>query len=281
LFHRKLQVDAVIATNDGYYGTDSFPEPKLPPGIHQITYLIESPCHTGSARLGINNAWIAGYSRSSDIPISYGNFIKINETLQSSPKPNRKQVVALISNCFMVKNNRMGYITELKKYIGVDVYGKCGDLKCPDQNCLDYLRSNYKFYLAFENCNCDDYITEKFYANSQGMISIVMGAPRENYESFNLPKKSFIHVDDFSSPEELAKYLLFLDKDDEAYGQYFRWGSDQVGVEFLEDFFCRTCALLYYSDFIKPNPWPSTSTRWGDINECLANGQWNYKMKVV
>jgi hypothetical protein len=34
--------------------------------------------------------------------------------------------------------------------------------------CLDILDTKYKFYLAFENSNCQDYITEKFFVNGLG-----------------------------------------------------------------------------------------------------------------
>ena len=56
----------------------------------------------------------------------------------------------------------------------VDVYGKCGKLKCGrgesvqqqiiDTNTrCDETISHYKFYLAFENTLCPDYVTEKFF----------------------------------------------------------------------------------------------------------------------
>jgi len=50
--------------------------------------------------------------------------------------------------------------------VQVDIYGKCGQLSCPrsdDQRCLELLERDYKFYLSFENSNCDEYITEKFW----------------------------------------------------------------------------------------------------------------------
>jgi hypothetical protein len=44
-----------------------------------------------------------------------------------------------------------------------------GPLKCrrsEENYCFDLLNRNYKFYLAFENSNCLDYITEKFWLNA-------------------------------------------------------------------------------------------------------------------
>ena len=48
-----------------------------------------------------------------------------------------------------------------------------------------------------------------------------MGARLEDYERTS-PYKSFLHVDQFSGPKELAKYLLELDKDDDLYNTYFQ-----------------------------------------------------------
>jgi len=65
----------------------------------------------------------------------------------------------------------MHYAKELSKFIQVDIYGACGSLRCPrsqSQTCFDMLDEDYKFYLAFENSNCKDYITEKFFVNGLG-----------------------------------------------------------------------------------------------------------------
>ncbi|KAA0202650.1 hypothetical protein HAZT_HAZT005733 [Hyalella azteca] len=78
-------------------------------------------------------------------------------------------------------NNRYKYVAELQKYLAVDVYGECGPLKCPGHywtNC-DKL-DDYKFYLAFESSNCDEYLTEKVWWNAlhKSAVPVVMGPPR-------------------------------------------------------------------------------------------------------
>ena len=70
------------------------------------------------------------------------------------------------SNC-NAGNKRHNYVYELEKYVNVDVYGLCG-ISCPkndvgEERCYDQLDNDYRFYLAFENSNCKDYVTEKVY----------------------------------------------------------------------------------------------------------------------
>jgi hypothetical protein len=54
------------------------------------------------------------------------------------------------------------------------------------------------------------------------LVPIVMGARPEDYAR-SAPYHSYIHVDDFESPKELASYLHKLDQDDNLYNEYFRW----------------------------------------------------------
>ena len=53
-----------------------------------------------------------------------------------------------------------------------------------------------------------------------------MGARPEDYAKV-APHNSFIHVDQFSSPQHLAEFLLELDRDDEKYNQYFQVSCKQ------------------------------------------------------
>ena len=90
-------------------------------------------------------------------------------------------------------------------------------------NCTRNLRS-YKFYLALESTQCDDYITEKFWDNCllNGVVPVVYGGRKEAYDRL-APPRSFIHVGDFPSVRELADYLKMLDNRNDLYEEFFAW----------------------------------------------------------
>ena len=64
-----------------------------------------------------------------------------------------------------------------------------------------------------------------------------MGARLEEYQAV-APHNSFIHVDQFKGPKELAEYLDQLDKDDDLYNEYF-----QGGPQFSSMFFMFLCSV--------------------------------------
>ena len=70
-----------------------------------------------------------------------------------------------VSHC-ATQARRELYAKKLKKYVDVDIYGKCGKLKCPrakEDQCFKDMEAQYLFYLSFENSVCEDYVTEKFF----------------------------------------------------------------------------------------------------------------------
>jgi len=74
------------------------------------------------------------------------------------------------------------------------------------------------------------------------VVPVVMGAPRADYERA-APPGSFIHVDDFESPRQLAEHLRAVAGDRDRYNSYFRW---QGAGEYIDTkFWCRLCALLH------------------------------------
>jgi alpha-1,3-fucosyltransferase len=65
-------------------------------------------------------------------------------------------VAALISNCGG-QSQRLLLIRNLKRYIDVKVYGRCGE-PCPSNvDCREFIGKHYYFFLSFENSLCMEY----------------------------------------------------------------------------------------------------------------------------
>ncbi|KAM4019942.1 3-galactosyl-N-acetylglucosaminide 4-alpha-L-fucosyltransferase FUT3-like [Anomaloglossus baeobatrachus] len=163
------------------------------------------------------------FRHDSDIFTPYGHIESLREP-QNVTIPEKSKLVCWVVSSWYPGIRRIAYYQELRKHISVDVYG--AQHKRLDNEDFNSTIAQYKFYLAFENFNYPDYITEKLWANAlgSGTVPVVLGTSRENYERF-VPGDAFIHVDDFPTAKELAAYLLELDKDDEKYRKYFNWRS--------------------------------------------------------
>lgn len=162
--------DALLISEMSYFNwLEYLPKPK-----HQlwIAQHWESAVHdrivTWLVRRYIN--WTVSYRRDSTIAIGYSKYAHTMNADSSRQvidysAGKTKQVAWLVSNCY-AKNNRLEYAHELAKYIDVDIYGACGSLSCDrtgPESCHNRLVKYYRFFLAFENSNCKDYITEKLY----------------------------------------------------------------------------------------------------------------------
>lgn len=115
--------------------------------------------------------WSMTYRMDSDVPVPYGRTVLLPVDQQGEEYTDMYQRKPLnishMGSYCSGNNNRIKYIKELQKSIHVDRYGSCGTLKCPGHFRKDCLSLNqYKFYLAFENSNCDEYITEKVKAHA-------------------------------------------------------------------------------------------------------------------
>ncbi|CAF2602375.1 unnamed protein product [Rotaria sp. Silwood2] len=163
----------------------------------------------------------------SNLSLSYKTKIQYERQLNiKSLKSKKKPIAWIVSNCITF-SQREKYVENLKKFIQVDIYGKCG-ISCSKEN-NDQCNINldeYYFYLAFENTRCNSYITEKFWNiisdNTHRLVPIVMGANDNDYERI-APKQSYIHVNNYKTPENLAKYLNYLINDPEKYLKYLQW----------------------------------------------------------
>ncbi|KAG0725399.1 Alpha-(1,3)-fucosyltransferase C [Chionoecetes opilio] len=87
--------------------------------------------------------------------------------------------------------------------------------------CMEMVGKTYKFYLAFENSLCRDYVTEKFFGSLwANVVPVVYG--KGNYSAI-APPHSYIDALAFPNATSLANYLIYLDGNDTAYNEYFRW----------------------------------------------------------
>ena len=184
------------------------------------------------------------YMRDSDIYHPYGFYLPLNHSELSPPssinhaKGKSRLAVWTCSGHGQIVNERklrVLYVRQLKKHIPIDVYGKSAiyfhqpslkdkcikDKAYGTPDCRSLLQ-NYKFFLAFENMNCEDYITEKYWCTplELGLVPVVMGGA--DYKALAIPG-SYINVMDFPSIKKLAEYLIFLDQNDDEYNRYFEW----------------------------------------------------------
>ncbi|KAL3888197.1 hypothetical protein ACJMK2_000574 [Sinanodonta woodiana] len=128
------------------------------------------------------------------------------------------------------------FFYELQKHgLETEILGKCGlgkictEFKNDNLNyiCLQDQLGRYKFYIAFENRFCRDYITEKFWLSlSRNQVPIV--AWKFNATGI-VPPGSCINIFDFHSVRSAAEYIL---------SRRFKIGGDLCNL-------CKMCKELH------------------------------------
>ena len=111
-------------------------------------------------------------------------------------------------------------------HIRVDSFGGClnnaqsAQAQARDKSNAD-LYASYKFVLAIENSNCEDYVTEKLIdALSSTAVPIVASRDgKPDYRRF-APRHSYINIYDYKSAKELADHLNYLSNNETAYNEY-------------------------------------------------------------
>lgn len=120
-----------------------------------------------------NYDWNLDFTRAFDD--EFAAPLSISTKTRTGRDLNQAAVAAFISNCGAV-SPRLEMLEELQKYIPVDSFGRCAHNKdVPDhwhaekdlsrgvliqKNTI--LKNRYKFLLAFENQEIEDYVTEKY-----------------------------------------------------------------------------------------------------------------------
>jgi hypothetical protein len=234
-----------------------------------IMFSLEPPAHVADMSLFSNYFnWTMTYRSDSDFVIPYGDTIPLESAPVSEEEsrilmknyseinPSRgktKLAVWSVSNC-KAESNRQGYVELLSKFIPIDIVSstKCGGKnsislcsRSSRSSCYDTIEKTYKFYFAFENAICKDYVTEKFFdIFHRNIVLVVLGGA--DYSSI-APRHSYINALDYT-PHQLADYLKLLDKDDKLYADYFWWKPYYRIIqqkERIKKSFCDLCEALH------------------------------------
>lgn len=156
-------------------------------------------------------------------------------------KTKKAPVFWFVSHC-ETAGRRENFVKELRKYVDIDIYGKCGSYfentlpdPCPkgsSPDCMADLMNSYKFYLSFENSLCDDYISEKYWKLYKpqemfkvNLLPITRGATEEQFKKVTFPN-SYLNAYDFKSPKELGETMSYLNRNATAFLEYFEWKRD-------------------------------------------------------
>ena len=218
--------------------------------------------------------WTITFKTDSDFPIPYGSYVRLPST-ESPPTlidfaaSKSKFVMWTVSHCGTIREK---YVKKLLNYINVDIYGKCSYIYGQDNHCsrssdCEDIFEPYKFTLAFENGVCTDYITEKFWiALQRNSVPIVLA--KDYYSADVVPPGSFISVQDFPSVKALAKYLLYLNKNDIAYNEYFSWKKKFASNGIYDSVACKVCDALH-DECLKPKVYYDIfKTFWNEDIDC-------------
>ncbi|RIB11691.1 Glycosyltransferase Family 10 protein [Gigaspora rosea] len=177
----------------------------------------------------------------------------------------------MASNCDS-QNNRDDYVKKLMQHITVHSFGQClhnqevpddirdkyglekGDAAYWKKYMYELKRDvlmRYKFVLAFENSNCEGYVTEKVYDPLLiDAIPIYMGATDiDDY----VPPHSIIKVTDFKNVEDLANYINEVANNQTLYDSYFEWKKDKTYKSFCK--ICRQSEESIFCRFLERAVW--------------------------
>ncbi|KAL7295567.1 hypothetical protein TKK_0011207 [Trichogramma kaykai] len=290
------KADAVLFHLQRLEGRASLPTERRHPRQRWVFLTDESPPHTfpssrGSAADlaeydGLFN-WSMSYRLSSDVPVPYGRTRfdrsgRLDEATLSAPGAKSKLVAILGSNC--AASERWEYVRELQSLLRsdeLDVLGRCNGANrtaCPGHFETDCpALGRYKFYLAFENSRCREYLSEKtwWHGFAKGAVPVVMGPPRSELEPI-LPPDSFMHVDDFAGPSSLVDYMRYLSgQPGEIERRFHAWRKRGYRVLQEHGYFgapsrhyCRLCHALNFND---PRPKVYLNMRKLGANDCAAS----------
>ena len=250
---------------------ESFPKEKRPDGQIWIYIQTEPPPSKNPIAervqkyplfyLGMRNSfnWTLTYSRNADIYLPYGilklkpNAATLNRDYVKIAQSKTKDALFIVSHC-RTPSRREEYAEILKQYISVDILGKCGQkwdcnhrYPLANDSCFDILNNTYRYYLAFENKLCREYISDRFFETfDYDILEVVRGADL-SYRPIDIDPKAYISASDFQNVHALGKYLQVLSKNVTEYANLLEHKDKYTNFPFLPLFkqsMCDVCKRL-------------------------------------
>ncbi|XP_075982444.1 alpha-(1,3)-fucosyltransferase C-like [Anticarsia gemmatalis] len=210
--------------------------------------------------------WTWTYKLNSDIPHPFFNIYgdkktvvgprngmkwieKMNRAGHNTKTKHKNKAVAWVLTKCKLKTKHQDFITELRNELKgynytLDIFGPCGQLKCPDNNvakCHKKVEKNYFFQLILEEFMSDDYVTDNIVtAMSHFTIPIVLGAG--DYRNF-LPPGSYLNAQAFDM-KKLGALIDYLIKNVDMYEYFFDWRNHYYFKTNPRSLVCDLCKKL-------------------------------------
>lgn len=169
-----------------------------------------------------------------DIPFLYfdHDFIERSYSLKIPSKEEfdkMKDIIFISSNCNEQERNE--FVKRLDKVIKVDSRGVCmNNAPLIEGNWLmiePQVMNQYKFYIGFDKDLNSQYVSEKF---QTGFLMNSVPLYRGTKRAFDYApgENSFIHIDDFTTPEDFGMFLKNISNDYNLWKKYFNYRLNEM-----------------------------------------------------
>ena len=252
--HEANRSDAVIFL---YWVTRQVPKFQRPRGQVWIMNQFEAPpAYTKVPSLRKFKKqfnWTVSYTSKADLRWPYGKIRHrpkeelIQRNYKHIAENKTKDAVWIVSRC-QTQSKRLEYVNILRQYISIDILGACGKkLECGRRNnhndCFDILNTTYRYYLAFENALCEDYITEKLFENFKYDIIQIVRAGSPKSKPLNISNYAYVSTSDYRNAHELGIYLKALSSNTSRYAAMLETKDTYQVVPYIEIFDSVTCEI--------------------------------------
>ncbi|KAF9090367.1 Alpha-(1,3)-fucosyltransferase 11 [Mortierella sp. AD031] len=149
-------------------------------------------------------------------------------------------------------SGREDYVRELVKVMDIDIYGPCmnntarpvhADNQSKTPFTAQEIMTDYKFVFALERVNCEDYVTRSLKdALTVGAVPIVDGP--QDYSRFAPSANALVQINSFISPEQLAKEIDILDRNDTLYSKRLSYRVGSSSTEGISPLFRQTFGTI-------------------------------------